>query len=232
MHWGWNNLDFSPYARLRRRPLLTTVLRRIRFVSEERYRRLQSVDPQVIQWNLRKGIPFADCTFDVLYHSHFLEHLERSAAVKFLRECQRVLKPGGTLRVVVPDLELLASAYLESIRQLDYGHPTAEMAHERAIYELFDQMVRAEVTGTTEQKGWVARVEGLIRRNAANAGELHRWMYDRYSLGRLLESIGFRNIRQQVASRSEISGWESFHVDTNEDGNPYKPESLYLEATK
>lgn len=232
MHWGWNNLDFSPYARLRRRPFLTRILCRIRFVSEERNRRLLKVDPYIILWNLRKGIPFVDSTFDVLYHSHFLEHLERSAAAKFLRECHRVLKPGGVLRVVVPDLELLAKAYLESLRQLDEGVPTAERAHSSAIYELFDQMVRTEVTGTTEQKGWNALVERLIRRSAADAGELHRWMYDRYSLDQLLESVGFSSVRQQDASTSQIANWESFHLDTNDDGTPYKLLSLYLEAMK
>lgn len=232
MHWGWNNLDFSPYARLRRRSLLTKVLYKIRFISEERHRRLQEVDPEVIQWNLRKGIPFADNTFDVLYHSHFLEHLERTAAAKFLQECHRALKVGGILRVVVPDLQVLMLAYLESLKAAESGNPEGLRNHQRAINELFDQMVRTEVTGTTEQKGWVARVERLIRRNAAKAGELHRWMYDRYSLAKLLESIGFKNIQQQDASSSHISDWEIFHLDRNEGGTPYKPESLYLEATK
>jgi predicted SAM-dependent methyltransferase len=232
MHWGWNNLDFSPYAHLRRRPLLTNVLRRIRFISDQRFNRLQNVDPQIIEWNLRKGIPFGDCTFDALYHSHFLEHLDKRAAGTFLQECFRVLKTGGLLRVVVPDLELLVSDYVESVRQLDHGHPEAAARHQRAIYELFDQMVRAEVTGTTEQKGWVACVEGLLRRNAAQAGELHQWMYDRYSLGQLLESVGFSGVQQQDASTSRIAEWESFHLDTNDDGTPYKRESLYLEAMK
>jgi predicted SAM-dependent methyltransferase len=232
MHWGWNNLDFSPYARLRRRPLLTDVLRRIHYISDQRFSRLQNVDPQIIAWNLRKGIPFADCAFDVLYHSHFLEHLDKRAAVGFLQECFRVLKLGGVLRVVVPDLELLASTYLESLKQLDRGDAAAEKAHQRAIYELFDQMVRTKVTGTTEQMGWVARVEGLFRRNAAQAGEVHQWMYDRHSLRRLLESVGFGSIQQQTASTSHIVDWQSFHLDTNEDSTPCKWESLYLEARK
>lgn len=232
MHWGWNNLDFSLYARLRRRRLVTRFLRKIGFISDQRYERLQSVDPQIIQWNLRRGVPFADCTFDVLYHAHFLEHLEERAAVGFLQECFRVLKPGGMLRVVVPDLELLASTYLESLRQLDHGDPAAETAHQRAIYELFDQMVRTRVTGTTEQKRWVARVEGLFRTNAARAGEVHQWMYDRYSLCQLLERVGFGDVLQEKACTSRIEGWESFHLDADKDGTPYMPESLYLEAMK
>ena len=231
-HWAWNNVDFSPYARLRRWPRLARVLRRSGFISDERYDRLQKVDPGIVEWNLRRGIPFADDTFDVVYHSHFLEHLERASTLEFLTECHRVLRPGGMLRVVVPDLHILVSSYLESYENLEGGNQVEASLHLRSIHELFDQMVRTEITGALEQRGWRGRVERLIRGNAATAGELHLWVYDRYSLAWLLERAGFKEIHQQSASGSCISGWEAFLLDTNRDGSPYKPESLYMEATK
>ena len=49
----------------------------------------------------------ADCIFS----SHFLEHLFRKDADHLLRECYRVLKPGGILRISVPDLEYAVSLY-------------------------------------------------------------------------------------------------------------------------
>ena len=75
MHHGWNNLDFSPYARLAHRPRLTSMLKAFGMLSNERLKRLAEVDPEIIAWDLRKGIPFAPNTFDVVYHSHFLEHI-------------------------------------------------------------------------------------------------------------------------------------------------------------
>src|SRR6185437_7104009 len=42
--------------------------------------------------DLQKGIPFPDGTFDVVYHSHVLEHFPKQFAPSFLRECHRVLK--------------------------------------------------------------------------------------------------------------------------------------------
>jgi predicted SAM-dependent methyltransferase len=179
-----------------------------------------------------RGIPFDDNTFDVVYHSHFLEHLDREAAASFLLECHRVLKPGGTLRVVVPDLELLVKWYWESLDELDRGNTDAESRHERVIYDLFDQMVRRSSSGTAGQKPWVRRIERVIRGNAAATGENHRWMYDRYSLGRMLTRLGFTAIRVHSASTSSIAGWERCFLDYDPDGKIYKPESLYVEGMK
>jgi predicted SAM-dependent methyltransferase len=232
MDWSWNNLDFSPYARLRKHPHLAGFLQRAGVLSPQRYQRLFNVDPEVIAWDLRRGIPFADDTFAVVYHSHFLEHLERKAARTFLSECYRVLEPGGILRIVVPDLRFLVSSYQAAMQDLENGESTAATAHEHWIHELFDQMVRTEVSGTAEQEPWVRAVERWIRTNAAQAGELHQWMYDQYSLGRLLESLCFQDIRRESAQTSRIHGWESFLLDVNEDGTPYKSYSLYLEAIK
>jgi SAM-dependent methyltransferase len=231
---SWNNLDFSPYARLRKRPRTVKALRAIGFLSDERYQRLQAIDPSIIWWNLVRGIPFENSTFDVVYHSHFLEHLERDAAINFLRECYRVLKPSGILRIVLPDLEALTLAYRQAMEGLDrWGETSAtEAEHEKAIAYLFDQAVRRRSTGPTEQGKWVGRVEALLRGNAEDTGENHRWMYDRHSLSRILTRIGFGRIRKYSAMTSGIAGWERCFVDYNPDGTACKAYSLYLEATK
>lgn len=46
----------------------------------------------VKEWNIIKGIPFDDESFDVVYSSHFLEHLTPKQANSFLKECYRLLK--------------------------------------------------------------------------------------------------------------------------------------------
>ena len=48
----------------------------------------------------------------MVYSSHFLEHIPRDQVAPFLQECWRILKPGGVLRIVVPDLENLCRIYL------------------------------------------------------------------------------------------------------------------------
>src|SRR5450631_4519732 len=90
---GWTNVDQSWLLRLARRPRLAWALHRVGIVSDLRYEKLRRLDPDVVCWNLKRGIPFPDGTFDVVYHSHVLEHLEREDAPDFLRECRRVLRP-------------------------------------------------------------------------------------------------------------------------------------------
>jgi len=64
------------------------------------------------------------------------------------------------------------------------------------------------------------------------SGEVHRWMYDSYSLARALREAGFQEPRRVEANESKIPGWEKFHLDTEVDGSVYKPDSLYMEATR
>ena len=105
------------------------------------------VSPHVRIHDVRKGIPFPDETFDVVYHSHLLEHLPREAAVPFTQECYRVLKRGGTIRVAVPDLERITRLYLETLGKALLGHPNSDYDYIWAMLELYDQTVRDEPGG-------------------------------------------------------------------------------------
>jgi hypothetical protein len=64
------------------------------------------------------------------------------------------------------------------------------------------------------------------------SGEVHEWMYDRYSLARLLEQAGFAEPRRRDPAESAIPDWTSYHLDTDPDGAIYKPDSIYVEAVK
>ena len=63
-------------------------------------------------------------------------------------------------------------------------------------------------------------------------GEIHQWMYDRYSLKLILEQCNFIQIVQCTATTSYIADWSSFNLDTEPDGSIYKPDSLFMEAIK
>ena len=69
---------------------------------------------------------------------------------------------------------------------------------------------------------------GRFRRS----GEIHRWMYDRYSLAQVLEQAGFVAPKRIGPSESSIPGWPAFNFDTEPDGRTYKPDSLYMEAVR
>jgi 2-polyprenyl-3-methyl-5-hydroxy-6-metoxy-1,4-benzoquinol methylase len=72
-------------------------------------------DPTVVEDVARRGFRvrlgtleaqrYPDGTFDALTASHLLEHVREPAA--FLRECHRVLRPGGTLVMLTPNAQSL-----------------------------------------------------------------------------------------------------------------------------
>jgi predicted SAM-dependent methyltransferase len=104
--------------------------------------------PQVRQYDLRRGLPYDAEAFDAVYHSHVLEHLTPDQAEAMLRECHRVLRPGGVLRVVVPDLEGIARGYLETLEAAaGSGDERAIANHRWMTLELLDQMTRQRSGG-------------------------------------------------------------------------------------
>ncbi|KPQ33608.1 MAG: Methyltransferase domain [Phormidesmis priestleyi Ana] len=256
-----------------------------------------SPNPVVIAHNLTKDIPFSDNSFDVVYHSHLLEHFPKAEAATFLQECHRVLRPQGILRIAVPDLEQIIRSYLFALEQALDNSLEAANNYTWLLLELFDQMVRNQAGGEmiaylhqenipnetfilkrlgTEAKNIIAsgcqtqqislskpwfkhalrpiyrvfrdphyRQNIFLKRLLSSAdyqalqigrfrqsGEIHQWMYDRYSLAQLLQQNGFEKIQQRPAHESAILHWSSFNLDTEPNGSVYKPDSLYMEAIK
>ena len=56
-------------------------------------------------------------------------------------------------------------------------------------------------------------------------------MYDKYSLKNLLNDNGYKNIEFFDHKTSKIPGFNSYYLDTEQDGTPYKGcSSIYCEA--
>lgn len=226
--------------------------------------------PDVIAHDLTQRLPFADKFADVVYHSHVLEHLSKSFASVFLHECYRVLKPGGIIRVVVPDLEQIVRAYLELLERSLQGDEIAQKRYDWIMLEMLDQMVRSR-SGGEMLKYWqqnpmpaeefviervgseVVNVIKALRNSPTDhvsargqdepaepgkigefrmSGEVHQWMYDRYSLRCLLKEAGFVEITQCRADVSSIPNFNSYLLDIEKDGTVRKPDSLFMEAVK
>jgi len=65
-----------------------------------------------------------------------------------------------------------------------------------------------------------------------NSGEVHKWMYDSYSLTKSLERAGFSAVQQVSAHNSNIKGWSEFDWLDLENGKIRKPDSIFFEAIK
>lgn len=101
-----------------------------------------STDKNVRAYNLNRGIPYPDNTFDVVYHSHILEHFTKNDAEKFIAECHRVLKPRGVIRIAVPDLEQIARNYITFLEKAIAGDELSIANYDWTMLELYDQTVR------------------------------------------------------------------------------------------
>jgi SAM-dependent methyltransferase len=109
---SWVNVDYFLGARLAKAPLFRSINKRMRFFNHD-------WDDRIFIHDLTKHFPWHDSSTDIIYTSHFLEHLSRSQGRRFLAECHRVLKPGAIIRVVVPDLYSFVGAYLEGAIKAD-----------------------------------------------------------------------------------------------------------------
>jgi predicted SAM-dependent methyltransferase len=233
---------------------------------------LVSTTGEVMACDLRQGIPFPDNSFDAVYHSHLLEHFPKNRVPIFLKECRRILKPSGVVRVVIPDLEQIARQYLSLLETALTGNEVAEKRYEWIMLELLDQMVR-ESSGGEMLRYWMQdpmpaadyvlqrvglEVLDFLNRRSNNpqkdseqepsqeepppdplsigrfrlSGEVHQWMYDRYSLGQLLRAAGFGGIEVCEADGSSIPNFNSYQLDIEPDGRVRKPDSLFMEARK
>lgn len=101
--------------------------------------------------NLLKGIPFKDNEFDVVYHSHLLEHFSKDDGCTFLKECLRVLKPGGIIRIAVPDLEQIVNQYKVNLENALQNKLDAEYYYDWIMLELYDQTIRNSSGGNMKK---------------------------------------------------------------------------------
>lgn len=245
---------------------------------------------RVIGHNLLEGIPFPDASFEVVYSSHVLEHFRREDGSRFVRECCRVIRSGGTLRVAVPDLEQICRLYLSALERIRAGEDAYRSRYDWMMLEMYDQAVRTRPGGEMgeylarkdlpDREFILSRIGGTGRdiiddaplrvrtcgerrgerkepggrrswrewkrtlfldrgeREAIDlgrfrlGGEVHQWMYDEYSLGRLLRESGFGEVRRCDAADSRIPRWGTFFLDTDTDGTEHAPNSVYMEAVR
>lgn len=69
---GWINIDISPLHR-----------------------------PDILR-DLRYGLPFDDLSVDEIHSENFFEHIDGEDVVRLLQECQRVVKVGGNIEIIIP----------------------------------------------------------------------------------------------------------------------------------
>lgn len=226
------NIDWSLRLVISRSKILQLASRP--FLSDSEYNKIRAIGKNVLVHDLRKGIPFPNNSSDLVYHSHVLEHIDRENVGKFLTEIFRVLKPGGILRICVPDLWQLVQEYTNTYYHAssDSAGRAAMVRHEQSISEMFEQCVRREAAGFKNRGALRRFLEGVIVGDARRRGETHQWMYDFVNLKLVLEDAGFVDIKRQSPDQSDFDDWAGLNMERESSGEERKPYSLYVECRK
>ena len=169
----WTNIDMAPYKNV------------------------------TLVYDARKKLPFADGSVDRIRCEHVFEHLDRRDEVpKFLQECLRSLKPGGVLRIVVPDLELFVKAYCNGTNE----------AWQHLGFDL------------NNLPGGLETPMDILNYTFRQSGE-HKYGYDFPTLRNSLLAAGFKVVEKQHWSKSVDPMLE-------DDLENHKNYSLYVDCIK
>jgi hypothetical protein len=182
----WLNFDCSPTLRLERLPVLGRL-----------YARTSRTFPDnVLYGDIVRGLPVPVESCRGIYCSHILEHLALDDFLAALRHTFAHLRPGGVFRLVLPDLEGLARAYLAD---------TSASAASR--------FMEASCLGTKER---ARGLRALARQWLGNSA--HLWMWDERGLTEQLRTQGFKDIRRAAFGDAEDRRFDDVEEKDRFDG--------------
>jgi predicted SAM-dependent methyltransferase len=147
--------------------------------------------PAYIEYgDIVRGLPVRDGSCELAYSSHVLEHLALSDLRVALRNTHRYLRPGGTFRLVLPDLERFARDYLAS---------DDPQAGNRFLSDA--------------RLGTLVRTRGMTEVVRAQFGSsAHLWMWDYKGLAAELAEAGFTGIRRAQFGDSADSRFRDVEI--------------------
>ena len=169
--------------------------------------------PSIVYLDVTRRFPLADGTFDYVMAEHMIEHIDYASGENMLRECFRVLKPGGRVRFATPDLRVLIELY------------SREKTDTQANY--IDWLVARLMPQVQACK------DVFVINNAFRAWG-HSFLYDQRTLHHALNIAGFSDIefyKPGASADPQLTGLESHGREIlNEDINQF--ESMVVEARK
>jgi SAM-dependent methyltransferase len=200
---GWMNLDNSPSLRLARFPFLAEFLHRVGLLDKNQFDYAGYCRSNRIKFaDGTRRIPVADGGAEVVYASHVIDLLDRTEIRLFLAEARRALRPGGTLRIVVPDLGKLLAEYQRN-QDADRFMSNLMVCAPRA--RRLAQRLRLLMVGD----------------------RMHKWAYDERSLAKLLVECGFEDAVALAPGETRIPDPGPLNLRERAEHHP-----LYMEARR
>jgi predicted SAM-dependent methyltransferase len=170
---------------------------------------------RIRRYDCRTKLPFPDGSIEIVHAEHFLEHIDRyEHAEPLLIECLRCLKPGGFLRLVVPDGEAYINAYhSKDWQQITRLRPLQAMEDGTYYDPLFDRTMVSQMD--------------VLNVVFHQWGE-HYYAYDYQTLEKILGRCGFSSVSRCSYVQSSHPEWATISPELA-GRSSY---SLYIEAHK
>jgi predicted SAM-dependent methyltransferase len=169
--------------------------------------------PAVMYLDVTRPFPFDSDTFEYIHAEHLIEHITWADGLQMLRECRRVLKPGGIVRIATPDLAVLIGLY-------DGKRNEVGQRYIQWITDLLYPEVGAY------------KAAFVINNAFTNFG--HKFLYDGELLELAFTKAGFTNIREFPMGESDdenLRGIE-FHGEFAGNEEMVAFETMVFEATR
>ena len=143
--------------------------------------------------------------------------LNREEVLDLIKECQRVLRPGGVLRISIPDIKLLSEKYINGDKDffLNLEDNMSDYSHFENIADLFIQHIYGY--NLWAKPSFLEIIQRQFIRG-------HLWMYDFNSLSFIFKESGFVDIRRCQPSEGDTPGIDRLDI--------HRLSSLFIEATK
>jgi predicted SAM-dependent methyltransferase len=168
---------------------------------------------KVVYLDATRRFPFPDGKFDFIMAEQIIEHLPFDGGLHMLRECHRVLRSGGTLRVATMDIHLADKLLTEA---------------------LSDRLQRYVVWSNTEFEPSCDPHSVVHVVNRMNHAWGHQFLYDAPTLIKALEQCGFTTVTESRLGKSdhpELLDNDVYRLTTAE-AEWYDTEALIVEGTK
>lgn len=167
----------------------------------------------VIYLDATKPLPLPGDSFDFILCEHMIEHISLGDARSLLTECRRVLRPGGVLRLVTPDLDRLLEI-------------TSAPTHDEATQFYISTMNSVVPDIPTDDRDNPVYVLNRLMHDWG-----HRFLYNEATMTTLLQDAGFTNVvrcKPFDSAHPDLVGMDRHHEEVGEQMNEI--ESLLLEA--
>lgn len=163
---NWINFDSSP----------TLLIQKIPLIGHRLTKNKPKFDLNISYGDIIKGLPLKNNSVDYLFCSHILEHLSYQDFKKAILNSKSILKKGGHLGLIVPDLESYINIYIKEKISGKIANSSINFMKNThlGLYETRDSIIS--------------------RIKHAFSNSRHQWMWDEESLKNTLLEFNFKNI--------------------------------------